>query len=107
MFGAWGAGGEGCRGAGVLGKTGRGGVWWCVWEEEGEVFLSSRSFPWEPVEHRASDNRQTGWAAPLFLCLSCSLPGITRVSVRRYLSNDASSTDVAVVGKPVSLLTAT
>ena len=104
----WGVGG----GRGGLLRSGsarkrRGGGGRVVWEEEGEVFLSSCSFPWEPVEHRASDNRQTGWAAPLFLSLSCSFPGITLVSVCCYLFNDASSTDLASDGKLVSLLTAT
>lgn len=100
----WGVGGGrgGMLRSGSARKDGGG----AVWEEEGEVFLSSHSFPWEPVEHRASDNRQTGWAAPLFLSLSCSLSGITRVSVCCYLFNDASSTDLAAVGKLVSLLTA-
>ena len=81
----------------MLGKT----EWGGVWEEEGEVFLSSHSFPREPVEHRASDNIQTGSADPLFLTLS----GITQGSVCCYRFNDASSTDLAVLGKLVSLLT--
>lgn len=54
----WGVGG----GRGGLLRSGRGrkdGVGGGVWEEEGEVFLSSRSFPWEPLKHRAGDNRQT------------------------------------------------
>lgn len=88
-------------GGGVCG--GGGGVW----EEEGEVFLSSRRFPREPLEHSAGDNRQTGRTAPAFLSLSPSLAGITRVSVRCYLFNGTRSTDLAAAGKLVSLLTAT
>lgn len=77
----WGVGvgvrGEGCccclpllprSGSGRKDGAGRGEAG--VWEEEGEVFLSSPSFPWEPLEHSGSDNRQTGCTAPLFLSLS-------------------------------------
>lgn len=102
VWGVWGGclEGDGCCGTGVLGKTGRSGVW----EEEGEVFLSSRSFPREPVEHKASDNRQTGLPMFLFLSYSCLISGITRVSVCRYLLNDTSSTDLTMVRKLLLLL---
>lgn len=101
MFGAWGGWLLRSGSARKDGVGRRGGV---VWEEEGEVFLSSRRFPREPAEHRASDNTQTGSAAPLFLL--ASLSGISRVSACCYLFNDSSSTDLVMVGKLVSLLTA-
>lgn len=66
MFGAWGAGGRVVAEERECSRKTRWGEGsGAVWEEEGEVFLSSRSFPWEPVEHRVGDNRRTGWAAPL------------------------------------------
>lgn len=69
--------------------------------------LSSHAFPWEPVEHKATDNRQTGLAVPLFLSLSSSLSSIREVSVSPYLLMTLVPLIWLWSGKLVSLLTAT